>query len=163
MRLRGWYVLVLFSTLAFVIAAEPVCGRPMLYNYISDVRAEGERILQETYGPRYTIVPAAKASGLVPPKLTLETYPLYGRVPGGPGKVIVAFVVGANGRVKDPVIVYSTQPRNDRMVREMVSKWLWKPAQLNGAPVPSIVSHRIGFSRVTRQIGYGRPPKEEKK
>ena len=160
MRRHCCYLLFLFSSLGAAVAAEPVRGRPTLYNYVSDAGAEGERILQETYGPRYTIVPAAKASGLTPPKLTVQTYPLYGRVPGGPGRVIVAFIVAPNGRVKDPVVVYSTQPRINRMVREMVSKWLWKPAQLNGAPVPSIVSHRIGFGRAARQIGFSPGPKK---
>ena len=90
-----------------------------------------------------------------------ETYPLYGRVPGGDGKTAVAFIVLSNGRVKDPVVVYSTQPRNDRMVREMVSKWIWEPAKLNGGPVPSIQTHYVGFSRATRSIGYSRPPKKK--
>ena len=34
------------------------------------------------------------------------------------------------------------------MVREMVSKWLCKPAKLNGAPVPTILSEGFEFSRV---------------
>ena len=157
MRFHYCYLVVLLSSLEAAVAAEPARGRPILYNYVTEAGPAGERILQETYGARYTIVPAGQASGLIPPKVTLETYPLYGRVPGGPGKLIVAFVVGPNGRVKDPVVLYSTQPRNNRMVREMVSKWLWQPAKLNGAPVPAIVSHNIGFSRATRSVGFSRP------
>ena len=162
MMLRYRYLLVLFFSLGVAFSAEPALGRPMLYNFVNDAGADGERILQQSYGPRYTIVPATRASGIVPPKLTLQTYPLYGRVPGGPGDAIVAFIVGPNGRVKDPVVVYSTQPRINRMVREMVSKWLWKPAQLNGAAVPAIVSHRVGFSRATRQIGFSPGAKKRK-
>jgi len=101
-------------------------------------------------------VPARSVSGLTPPTVTSQTYPLYGQVPGGPGQVVVVFIVAPNGRVKDPVVVYSTQPRINRMVREMVSKWLWQPAQLKGAPVPTIVSHNIGFSRARRSIGFSR-------
>ena len=156
-RLHCCYLLVLFLSLPPVTAAEPARGRPMLYNYVSEGGSEGNRILRQTYGGRYNIVPAAQASGLVPPKLTLQTYPLYGRVPGGSGRVLVAFIVAPNGRVKDPVVLHSTQARNDRMVREMVSKWLWQPARLNGAPVASIVSRDIGFGRARRSVGFSRP------
>ena len=158
MRFHCCCLVVLVLSAQAATAAEPARGRPMLYNYISEAGPGAERILQQTYGPRYTIVSAGKASGLTPPKITLQTYPLYGRVPGGPGKVAVAFIVTPNGRVKDPVVIYSTQPRINRMVREMVSKWLWQPAKLNGAPVPSIMAHYVGFSRATRSIGFS-PPK----
>ena len=162
MKLHCCSLLVFLSSLSAVIAAAPPpTGRPALYNYFDDGGPEQERILQATYGARYTIVPAAKTSGLTPAKVVQETYPLYGRVPGGDGKTAVAFIVLSNGRVKDPVVVYSTQPRNDRMVREMVSKWIWEPAKLNGAPVPSIQTHYVGFSRATRSIGYSRPPKKK--
>jgi outer membrane biosynthesis protein TonB len=153
-------VLLLLSQAA--TAAEPARGRPALYNYLTDIGSDGERVLQQTYGGRYSIVSASKVSGLTAPKVTLQTYPLYGRVPGGPGKVAVAFIVLPNGHVKDPVVFYSNQPRNDRMVREMVSKWLWQPAKLNGAPVPSIMSHYIGFSNATRTVGYPHPQPKKK-
>ncbi len=138
-------------------------GRPALYNYFTEAGPKEERILQATYGARYTIVSPAKTSGLAPAKVVQETYPLYGQIPGGAGRTAVAFIVMPNGRVKDPVVVYSTQPRNDRMVREMVSKWIYQPAKLNGVPVPSIASYYAGFSRLeTRSVGYSRPPKKKK-
>ena len=161
MRLHCCYLLVLLLSWNAAVAAPLASGRPPLYNYFNEAGPEQERILQATYGPRYTIVSAAKTSGLTPPKVVQETYPLYGRVPGGSGRTAVAFIVMPSGRVKDPVVVYSTQPRNDRMVREMVSKWIYQPAKLNGSPVPAIQTYYVGFSRATPSIGYSRPPKKK--
>jgi hypothetical protein len=48
------------------------------------------------------------------------------------------------------------------MVREMVSKWLWQPAKLNGVPVPSIETHAVGFKRVPWQVGVKAPEKKKK-
>ena len=162
MRLPSCYLLVLFLSCSAAVAAPPATGRPALYNYFNEAGPAEERILQATYGPRYAIVSAAKTSGLTPPKIVHETYPLYGRVPGGDGKTAVAFIVTPSGHVKDPVVVYSTQPRNDRMVREMVSKWIYQPAKLNGSPVPAIQTYFVGLGRATtRSIGYSRPPQKK--
>lgn len=148
MRFLCCYVVVLFLSVQAATAADPARGRPMLYSYVAAGGAEGERLLKEAYGARYTIVPARNASGLISPKLTSQTYPPYGRVPGGNGKVVVAFIAAPNGHVKDPVILHSTNPRVNRMVREMVGKRLCKPTQLNGAPMATIVSQNMGFSRM---------------
>lgn len=145
-----YYLVVLFLSLQAVAAAEPASSRPMLYNYVTEGGPAAENMLKAKYGARYTIVPAKKTSGLIPANLPNKTYPLYGRVPGGSGKVLVAFIAAPDGHVKDPVVLYSTNPRLDRMVREMVSKWLCEPAQLNGTPVPTILSEGFSFGRLRR-------------
>ncbi len=144
------------------IAAPPATGRPALYNYFNEDAPEAHRILQATYGPRYAIVSATKIPGLTPAKLVHETYPLYGRFAGGDGTTAVAFIVMPNGRIKDPVVVYSSAPRNDRLVREIVSKWIYEPAKLHGSPVAAIESYVFGVRRVPWSIGYSRPPKKKK-
>lgn len=144
------------------LAAPPAVGRPTLYNYFNEAAPDAQRILQTTYGPRYGIVSAAKIPGLTRAKLVQETYPLYGQLPGGNGTTALVFIVMPNGRVKDSVVVYSSAPRNDRMVREMVSKWIYEPAKLNGSPVPTIESYVFGLRRVPWRVGYSRPPKEKK-
>jgi TonB family protein len=161
MRLHYRYLLVSLLTLSAGVAASAATGRPALYNYFDQAGPKEEAILQATYGPRYSVVSATKTTGLTPPKLVQQTYPLYGRIPGGSGTTAVAFIVNPSGRVKDPVVVYSTQPRNDRMVREMVSKWIYEPAKLNGSPVPAIQTYAFGLGRATRSVGYSRPAKKK--
>ena len=161
MRLLCCYLLVPLLTLSAAVAASAATGWPAVYNYFDKAGPKEQEILQATYGPRYSVVSAAKTSGLTPPKLVQQTYPLYGQIPGGSGRTAVAYIVTPSGRVKDPVVVYSTQPRNDRMVREMVSKWIYEPAKLNGSPVAAIQTYAFGFGRATRSVGYSRPAKKK--
>ncbi|MEZ5978085.1 MAG: energy transducer TonB [Planctomycetota bacterium] len=72
-----------------------------------------------------------------PPRLTNPENPDLGpkllkRVPA---TVVIAFDVDVRGRVKNPVVLDSTDPAFDKAAVEAVKKWRFDPARKDGEPV----------------------------
>ncbi len=60
-------------------------------------------------------------------------------------KVKVSFIIGADGRVRSPLILQSAGPAGDRNVLRTVRTWRYRPATCNG--VPTEAEGKIEFSR----------------
>ena len=75
-----------------------------------------------------------------------------GRV-GISGIVITELVVGADGVPRDIRVVQSLDPGLDRNTVEAISDWRFRPAQLNGRPVPVRATVQTSF-----KVGIGPPP-----
>jgi TonB family protein len=57
--------------------------------------------------------------------------------------MILNVTIDASGRVKDAVVIVSINPVYDRMVLDASSRWRYRPATKNGAPVPYVKSLAI--------------------
>ena len=73
-------------------------------------------------------------------------YPWLDATLGIEGKVVVQFIVEADGTISSPTVVHSVSPGLDReAVRLIMSMPRWKPARQQGRPVRCIQSLPIGF------------------
>jgi len=79
-----------------------------------------------------------------PPQALTTPDPLLLSIEAGL-KVKVSFIIGADGRVRSPLILQSAGPARDRNVLQTVRGWRYRPATCNG--VPSEAEGKIEFSR----------------
>ncbi|MBR4390018.1 MAG: TonB family protein [Prevotella sp.] len=77
-------------------------------------------------------------------------YPWFDLTLGIEGRVVVQFIVEADGSVSSPSVVHSVSPGLDReAVRLIMSMPRWKPARQQGQPVRCVQSLPIGFKITT--------------
>ena len=86
------------------------------------------------------MVPLPANAQFVPAKLTKRTVHPYIREVG---RVKIVAVADVNGRMRDPVVLESTNPRLNLMMRNSVTNWLCLPARLNGTAVPTVTQSTI--------------------
>jgi TonB family protein len=79
-----------------------------------------------------------------PPQALTTPDPLLVPIEAGL-KVKVSFIIGADGRVRSPLILQSAGPVGDRNVLQTVRAWRYRPATCNG--VPTEAEGKIEFSR----------------
>jgi len=89
-----------------------------------------------------------------PPRLTDETpvdYPIVLQQENLRGEVKLSFVVDSGGRVRNPVVISSTNPGFNQPAIEAVLKWRFTPALRRGAPVSANLGETINFEMVDRR------------
>ena len=73
-------------------------------------------------------------------------YPVYEKLLGIQGKVVVTFVVERDGTISDPIVILPVSPGIDRQAVDAVMDMpRWKPAVVSGQPVRSRVSIPVMF------------------
>jgi TonB family protein len=83
-----------------------------------------------------------------PPRVTYQAtpvYPLQMRREGLRGLVQVGFVVDTEGRVRDPIVISSTNPGLNQAAIDAVLKWRFTPGLRAGVPVNVRMSVPISF------------------
>jgi protein TonB len=73
-------------------------------------------------------------------------YPFEMKRAGISGEVLVEFVVDANGDVRNPFVVRSTQREFDAPAIQAISKWKFRPGKKGGRAVPSRAQQSIAFT-----------------
>lgn len=73
-------------------------------------------------------------------------YPMSMRSSGIQGRVVIEFVVSADGLVVDPVPKSSTNPAFETPAIEAISRWRFEPGMKDGMPVPTRMVIPIGFA-----------------
>jgi len=110
-------------------------------------------------------VPERAAPGLpedyrydTPPALTLATgavYPLGLLQRRVTGSAQVAFVVDADGRVRQTRVLEATHPDFGHAAAAMLETWRFKPAKKNGQPSAALLHTTLEFSRANRDTAPG--------
>lgn len=99
------------------------------------------------------LVPSVKAQSAVEPPVAVRTvapvYPDSLKREGVSGIVTVKFTVDVNGNVLEPQVEKSSNPAFNAPALEALTKWRFKPAQQNGAPVAIKIAVPIKFSAET--------------
>jgi TonB family protein len=72
-------------------------------------------------------------------------YPYNLRSRGISGEVVLAFVVGVDGKVRDVLVISATNEEFGKSAANPIRQWSFTPAQLNGA----VVACRISSLRIT--------------
>lgn len=86
--------------------------------------------------------------GIREPKKTVHVapvYPVFAQQAGVEGTVILEAILDATGRV-DRVRVIRSQPLLDDAAIRAVQQWRYSPTELNGVPVPVLMTITVHFS-----------------
>lgn len=62
-------------------------------------------------------------------------YPWIAKENGEQGTVLIDAIIGTDGKVKDPRVIFSPSPLLSVPSLEAVSHWEYKPYMLNGTPI----------------------------
>lgn len=151
------------ALLAAAALAGPAAGqapaRPPVYNNLDGDRdLELDRVIKQAYGPRYTVVDTGAAQGYAGPVATRGELPSQASDGQGHlliGYVVVIYLVTAEGRVGEPVVVRSNDARLNRVALEAMAQWRFTPATLGGAPVASTAAQEFSFGPVDVSFGFG--------
>ncbi|MGO9325135.1 MAG: TonB family protein [Terracidiphilus sp.] len=73
-------------------------------------------------------------------------FPAFAREQGVQGTVVVDVVVGADGTIKDPHVIYSPSPLLSTSTLEALSHWEYKPYLLDGKPIEVDIIIAMTFS-----------------
>ena len=96
--------------------------------------------IRDAFSDRFAIVPAPAHGEFVPARLKKWTAHPYIREVG---RVTIAAVADVDGRMRNPVVIGSTNRRLNRMFRETVRYWVCEPARVNGRAVPTVTTRTV--------------------
>jgi hypothetical protein len=137
-------------------AAEP--DHPTVYNNLDGDRDLAlDRVIKEAYGRRYTITDTSGGQGFVGPAATrgdLPTTATDGHGGALAGYVVVIYLITADGRVAEPVVVRSNDQRLSQVALNAMAQWHFQPATLGGTPVASTAAQEFNFGPVDVSFGY---------
>lgn len=133
-----WFVSV---AAALCVCAATATAKPTVYNGLPPDQEGGvRRSIQGALGDRFTIAPVPDKEQFLPARVTKRSVHPYIREVG---RVTIAAVADVDGRLRDPVVIESTNSRLNIMMRDSVKKWGCTPARLNGTPVASVTQSTI--------------------
>ncbi len=87
----------------------------------------------------------AGTSNYEPASVVSSSEPVYPNLAMGPGTVVLAVSIDAAGEIQDVKITQTSEAFKSSAL-EAIKKWKFKPAMLNGKPVPSVVPVAFSFS-----------------
>lgn len=124
--------------------------KPKVYNYVgpgADLAGDSE--MKAIFGKKYAIVDLVNKKGYVASKPTtrVSPKPLMENGHALEGSVRVALIVNAQGQVREPVVISSTNRKLNETVLNAIRQWRGTPARLNGVAVPMVYSQDFTFTR----------------
>lgn len=133
-------------------------ARPVVYNNAQgDGDAGLDRAIKEAYSARFTIVDVRPSEGFAEAKATEGSLPTAATAEGGEplaGYVLAAYIVGADGRVADPVILKATDARLGAIAIEAMNHWRFSPGRLNGEAVATTAAQEFTFGSADAGPGF---------
>jgi TonB family protein len=142
---------------AFVLRAGPDL-KPFVYNDVAgDGSQELDRSIKQAYSGRYTIEDTRAGDGYVEPS------PTAGSMPGAikdekgailTGYVLVAFIVGTDGKVADPVVLRTSDGRLEKAALDVMGQWKFTPGKVGGEPVATTAAQEFTFGPVRVVSGF---------
>ncbi|MFZ0137082.1 MAG: TonB family protein [Candidatus Sulfotelmatobacter sp.] len=144
LRIRPWVLILALpaSSAASVQVPPPRLSQPVLTEREHQVFKTPNRAAEFSNIPHSSARP--RCEDTQPPQALTTPNPLLVPIEAGL-KVKVSFIIGADGRVRSPLILQSAGPAGDRNVLQTVRAWRYRPATCNG--VPTEAEGKIEFSR----------------
>jgi TonB family protein len=122
--------------------------KPVAYDHITKAGATVDAIVNAALGGKYTILPIEDSPAYTDAKALAGTMPRFARADSGEvlkGYVLVAYVVTAEGRAADPVVLKSTDERLGAIALKAMGDWRFTPARLNGTPIATTAAQEFKF------------------
>jgi len=85
------------------------------------------------------------APSFEPASVVESAEPVYPAMAMGPGTVVLAVGLDGEGEVQDVKVIKDSEAFRSSAL-EAIKKWKFKPARLDGKPVPSVVPVAFSFS-----------------
>ncbi len=131
------------------VAAQSGTGKPLVYNHVLEPGAAMDRLVHQTYDARFHVVDFKDGDHVyIPPRLAAGAPPTAPADTGGKlieGKVTAFFIIAATGRVADPVIISSSDPRLNPAVLDALAVRVYEPARIDGWNVATTAGEEIAF------------------
>lgn len=80
-----------------------------------------------------------------PPEVVSSAEPVYPVMAMGPGTVVFAVSINADGDIQDVKVVQNSEAFQASALAA-IKRWKFKPATLDGKPVPSVLPVAFSFS-----------------
>jgi protein TonB len=80
-----------------------------------------------------------------PPTVVSTSEPVYPALAVGSGTIVLAVSIDAEGEMQDVKIIKDTDGFRSSAL-DAIKKWKFKPAMLEGKPVPSVIPVAFSFS-----------------
>jgi TonB family protein len=130
--------------------AEPVAGYVGLEHDEGTLEFRGMQYDEPPSEPwtRAIDIADSRFSGIKPvAKRTMQPrFPETGMKDHGSGRVVFEAVVGTDGAVQALALVRSLRPDFDSAAWEAARRWKFKPAIVNGQPVPAVIALDFSFA-----------------
>jgi TonB family protein len=140
-----------FPCLLFLLAiaaSVDAADKPTVYNHVTKEAADIDAQVSAVYATKFTITDIRDDSTYTRPRVTEGSLPrLATSADGKPlgGYVLVAFVIGLDGRVTDPVVLKTTDERLNTVATKALEGWRLEPAMLNGAAIATTGAQEFTF------------------
>jgi TonB family protein len=85
-------------------------------------------------------------SSFEPTTVVLSAEPVYPAMAMGSGTVVLAVGIDAAGEIQDVKVIKGSGGGFESSAREAIKEWKFKPAMLEGKPIPSVVTVAFSFS-----------------
>jgi TonB family protein len=122
--------------------------KPTIYNYVNNESSAIDPLVNAALAPKFTIVDIRDSVDYVQPKATAGRLPRIARMPTGEplgGYVLVAYVITAEGRVTDAVVLKSADERLNGIATKAIESWRFAPATLKGVAIPTTAAQEFTF------------------
>lgn len=133
-------------------------SKPVIYNNVEgDGSQELDRSIKQAYSGRYTIKDTRASDGYVEPS------PVSGSMPGAQkddkgtvlgGYVLVAYIVAADGKVADPVVLKTSDERLSKAALEAMEHWRFRPGKIAGETVATTAAQEFTFGPIRVASGF---------
>jgi len=129
-------------------AASPPPGKPIVYNHTEKAGSPYDKAVREAYTAKFTITDLPDSPEFTPPKT------LAGHIPtraldeiGRPlqGKVLLAYIVTADGHVVNPIVLKSSDERLNATALKALEEWRFEPARLGGTAIAITAAQEFSF------------------
>lgn len=140
--------LVVILALLLLPGADQSCAAdkdlPVVYDDVTNGSGKLDREARRIYGDKFRLVETTQKESFVPPRVKgfdVGTYRMAYRDPRGTRereqafKVVCLFVITADGRVIEPRVTESTDPRMSKAILDGIVYRRWVPATFRGKPV----------------------------
>jgi TonB family protein len=140
------------------VAKGQVISKTIVYNNLDgDGSQELDRSIKQAYSPRYTIVDTRASDGYVEPAPTAGSMPGTIQDEKGvvlAGYVLVAYIVGTDGKVADPVVLKTSDSRLEKAALDVMGHWRFTPGKVGGKIVATTAAQEFTFGPVRVQSGF---------
>ncbi len=130
-------------------AAQSEPGKLLVYNHVLEAETAMDRLVHQTYDASFQVVDFTDQDHVyIPPRLAeaaRPNAPLDNTGKAIKGTVQAFFIVTAEGRVLNPVVITSSDPRLNAAVLESLSGRMYRPARIDGWNVAATAGEEFTF------------------
>jgi hypothetical protein len=141
---RTLSVIILLVSTTFAHAMD----KPVIYDHITKAGASIDQMVNSALEARYTILPVEDSPAYVDVKVAAGGMPQSAKTASGEilkGYVLIAYVITADGRADNPVVLKTTEKRLNLIATNAMKDWRFAPARLNGVPIALAAAQEFYF------------------